>query len=97
MVMPHGRHIYDKSYNMENSTMCAYPQSDHSLTHWKRFMRCCAKCPSFNLPDQEKDGQYSEIVPSIRFHIYHIVARCSTHRRLPLNDRFFCKCKHDSS
>ena len=34
-VMPHGRHIYAKAYDMENSTMCAYSQSDHELTHWK--------------------------------------------------------------
>ena len=33
-VMPHGSHIYDKSSDMENATMCTYPQSDHALPHW---------------------------------------------------------------
>ena len=32
-VMPHGRHIYAKSYDMAKATMCAYSQSDHALPH----------------------------------------------------------------
>ena len=31
-VMPHGRHIYAKSYDMVKATMCSYHQSDHELT-----------------------------------------------------------------
>ena len=30
-VMPHGRHIYAKSYDMEKATICVYPQSNHAL------------------------------------------------------------------
>ena len=67
--MPHGSHIYSKAYNMEKVTMCTYPQYAHVLPHWKCVLRCCAKCPSINLPDQETENQYSEITPSIRFHI----------------------------
>ena len=92
--MPHGSHIYAKSYSMANATMCAYPQSDHALSHWKCVFRCCAKCPSVNLPDQETYDQYSNKIPSIRFHIYHIILSCTTHGRLPLNDKKIChKCK----
>ena len=59
-------------------------------------MRCCSKCTSVNLPDQETDDQYSNTSPSIIFHIYHIIARCTSHGRLPLNDKKFCrKCKQD--
>ena len=29
-VMPYGRHIYAKAYDMENDTMCKYPQSVHT-------------------------------------------------------------------
>ena len=29
-VMPHGRHIYSKAYDMEKATICAYSQSDHA-------------------------------------------------------------------
>ena len=65
--MPHGSHIYAKSYDTAKTTMCAYPQSDHSLPHWKCVMQCCAKCPIVNLPDQEIDYQYSNSSPSIRF------------------------------
>ena len=51
--MPHGRHIYAKSYDTEKATMCAYSQSDHALPHWKYVLLCCAKCTSNNIPDQE--------------------------------------------
>ena len=71
---------------MAKATMYEYPQSDHALPHWKCVMQCCAKCPCVDLPDQETDYQHSDTSPSIRFHVYHIIARCSTHRRLPLND-----------
>ena len=31
MVMPHGRHIYAKAYDLAKEKMCAYQQSDHEL------------------------------------------------------------------
>ena len=34
-VIPHGRHIYTKASDMERDRMCAYPQYDHALPHWK--------------------------------------------------------------
>ena len=43
--------------------MREYTHSDHSLTHWKRVMRCCDKYPRVNLPDQETDDQYSDTSP----------------------------------
>ena len=87
--MPHGRHIYSKSASMEKATMCAYPQSEHALPHWKGVMQFCAKCASVNLPYQVIDYQYSDTSPSSSFHIYNIIARCTTHERLPLNEKFF--------
>ena len=30
-VMPHGRHIYSKEYDMAKATMCKYPQSGRAL------------------------------------------------------------------
>ena len=82
---------------MEKSTMYAYLQSDNALTHWKCVLQFCAKCTSVNIPDQETDDQYSNTSPSIRFHIYHIIAHCTTHGRIPLNDKkICCKCKQYS-
>ena len=52
-VMPHGSHIDAKASDMENSTMCAYPQSDNALPRWKSLLRCSADCPCINIPDQE--------------------------------------------
>ena len=71
-------------------------QPDHALPYWKCVMRCCAKFPSINIPDQETDDQYSNTSPSIHFHIYHIIACCTTYIRLLLNYRKIClKCKQD--
>ena len=75
--MPHKCHIYAKSSYIYNTTMCVYPWYDHAIPHWKCVLCCCADCLRINLPDQETDKQYSETSPSIRFHIYHIIARCT--------------------
>ena len=77
--MPHGCHNYAKAYDMANATMCAYSQSDHALPHWKYVLLCCVKCPSIHLPEQETYDQYSNTSTSIRFHIYHLIARCAKH------------------
>ena len=87
--MPHGRNIYAKAYDMAKATICANSQSDHALPNWKRVLRCCAKCPIINLPDQETDDQYPDTSPSIRFNIYHIIARCTQHGRILLTDKKF--------
>ena len=58
-------------------------------------MQCGAKCPSVNFPDQETYYQYSNTIPSISFHIYYIIARCTKYGRLMLNDKKMCrKCQH---
>ena len=80
--MPHCRHIYAKTSDMEKATVCTYPQSDHTLPHWKYVFRFCAKCPCINLPKQETDNQYSETTPSIQFHIYQIIGSCTAHGRI---------------
>ena len=61
--MPHGRHIYAKAYDMAKATMCANSQSDHALPHWKCVLRCCAQCPSINIPDQEIDDKHPNPSP----------------------------------
>ena len=55
--MPHGSHIFANTYDMAKATMCAYPQSDHALTHWKCILRCYYNCPCVNLTDEETDYQ----------------------------------------
>ena len=84
MVMTHEPHIYAKSYDTSKATICAYTQSNHELPHWIYVMQCCAECPCVNLPYQETYDQYSDTSPSIIFHIYHLIARCTTHGRLIL-------------
>ena len=77
-VMPHGHHIFSKSSDTAKSTMCAYPQSDHALPHWKCVLQCCADCRCINIPDQGTDNQNSDTTPSIGFHIYQIIASCTS-------------------
>ena len=96
--MTHGRHIYAKASDMEKATMCTYPQYDNAFPHWKFVLRCCDKCPCINIPDQETDNQYSETTPSIMFHIYHIIRRCTDNGKTPLKDKKICyMCKQESS
>ena len=92
--MPHGRHMYTKASDMAKTAMCKYPQSDHALPHCKCVFWCYADCPCINIPDQETDNNYSEITPSIQFHFYHIIGRCTDHGRILLKDKIICyMCK----
>ena len=97
-VMPHGHHIYAKSSDMANATMCAYPQSYNSLPHRKGVLKLCANYTCINLPEQEIYNQYSDTTPSIQFHIYHIIAHFTAHGRIPFKDKeICCKCRQESS
>ena len=68
------------------------------LPHWKCVLRCCAKYPSINIPDQETDDKHPNPSHSIRFHIYHMVACFTKHGRLPLTDKKnCCECQQDTA
>ena len=54
-VIPYGRHVYAKGSYMSKAKMCTYPQSDHTLPHWKCVFRYFSDCPCINLTDQEID------------------------------------------
>ena len=95
--MPHGRHIYAKTYDMAKSTMYAYSHSYHALPHCKFLLWCCAQCPSINIPDQETYDKHLNSSPSIIFHIYHLIDRCKKHGRLPLTYKKIChECQQDT-
>ena len=79
---------------MEKATVCAYPQSDYALPHCKCVLCCYAHCPCINLTNRETAKHNSDTTPSIRFHIYHIIARCIAKGRTPLKDKKLCyMCK----
>ena len=97
-VIPHGSHIYATASDMANATMCAYPQSEHSLPHWKCVLRYCADCHCINILDQESTKKHEDTTATIRFHIYHIIGCCAIHGRLSLKDKNICSmCKQESS
>ena len=62
-VIPHGNHIYAKASDMENTTICTYPQSEHAGTHCKYVLQCCSDCPCINIPDQETTKNMTKIHP----------------------------------
>ena len=96
--MTHGRHINAKASDMEKAEMCTYPQSDHALTRWKCVLQCCDYFPCINIPHQETEKKHEETTPSIRFHIYHIIASCTAHGQIPLKDKKICyMCNQESS
>ena len=86
-VIPHGSHIYPNAYDMAKATMRANSQYDHASPHWKYVLRCCAQCPSINIPDQETYDKHPKPSTSINFHIYHLIARCTKHGRIPLSEK----------
>ena len=93
-MFPHGRHIYAKASDMAQATMCTYPQSAHVLPHWKCVLRCCADCSCINIPDKETDNHNLDTIPSIQFHIYHIIGTCTSHGIITLKYKKICHmCK----
>ena len=70
-VMPHGSHIYAKSSDISNATICTYPQSEHALPHWKCVLRCCAEFPCINIPDQETTKNMTKQHPLLVFTFPH--------------------------
>ena len=88
--MPHGRHIYAKESYMVKATMCTYPQSCRVLPHCKFLLRCCANSFCINLTDQGTNKIHEEATPSIKFHIYYTIARCTARSRIPLKDNKIC-------
>ena len=46
----------------------------------------------------KKQIKTRKTTPSIRFHIYHIIARCTAHGRIPFKDKRICyMCKQEYS
>ena len=88
-VIPHGHHIYATAAEMAMVTMCAYPPSQHALTHWKCVLRCCANCPHIDLPDQEPYRHHYNTSPSVSFRIYNLITRCIVYRRRPIDEDKF--------
>ena len=77
---------------------CMHTHSQIIIHHTVNvYLRCCAKCPSINITDQETHDQYPNTIPSISFHVFNLIARCTKHGRLTLTDKKSCrKCQNDT-
>ena len=49
---------------------------------------CCLSLYQYYWP--RNNWKHDGITPSIRFHIYHIIGRCTSHVRIPLKDKKIC-------
>ena len=72
---------------MAKETMCANSQSDHALPQWEWVLRRCSQCTRINIPHQETYDKHPNPSPSIRFQIYHMIARCTKHGRIPVTNK----------
>ena len=61
--------------------MCAYPSSKYALPHWKCVFNGCAKCSSSYLPIPESYHKNHHVSPTICFHAYQQISRCTVHGR----------------
>ena len=92
-VVPHGRHIYQTESDTDMSKICEYPSSQHALPQRKFVLHCCTNFPHIDLPGQESDRHHSKTSLTINFHVYHLIARCAVHGRLPIDKRkIYCLC-----
>ena len=80
----HGHHIYQTSPDMAISIMCDYPPSYNLLMHWKCVLCCCSNLPHIDLSGQESDRHNYNKSPTIKFHVYHLIAHCTVHGRPPM-------------
>ena len=80
--MPHKHRIYATAADMDMAKMCEYPPSQHALPHCKYVLHCCDSFPWNYLPYQEWDRHHSIISTSIRVHIYNLIAHCTVHGRI---------------
>ena len=96
-VIPHDNHIFKTVSDIAMSTMCAYPLSKFSLPHWKYDLNFCAQCTRTDLPILESDQHNFCINPTVSFHVYQQIERCTVHGRRPFNEnKQFQLCENSS-
>ena len=59
--------------------ICPCPSQHHGLSHWKCVLRCCEKCPSITISNQDKNKDATNMFSKIRFHVYRDISRCIVH------------------
>ena len=74
-----------------SSIQCA-PVDSCGRPHWKCVRRICSNCPTYQIPDVEKE----ENAGDIRFHIYLNVSKCHTHGVLPAGSRCCPTCDNEN-
>ena len=79
------------------TTTCVYPSLKYELPHWKCVLHCCVQYPQIDLPSSESDQHHSNVSPTIRFHVYQHISRCTVYGRQHFNKKKQCQCCEDST
>ena len=74
--MTHGHHSYQTSYDISMEKMCAYPPSQHALSHWKFVLCCYDNLPSIYITSKLLYNHYSNIFSTIHFRFCQPIAHC---------------------
>ena len=65
--------------------MCTCTYKNHGLQHCKYVLHCCDKCPIIFLTIQEANKNTTNTCPTIIFHVYRNVSRCTVNGRRQYN------------
>ena len=85
--MTHGRHIYETSSGMITAKMCTYPPYQHFLPHCKHVLRYYDHLPRIDIPGQESYRHQYNKYPTMQFHVYNLIVRCTAHGRRPPEEK----------
>ena len=85
--MLYGNHIYATAADIDMSTMCSYPPSQHSLPHRKCVLLCCNNFKHIAFPYQKSDMHQSITPTSLHFHIYHWIADCTVQGQSQISEK----------
>ena len=71
-------------------SMFPYNSEHNAMNHWKCVLRCCDKCPSMVIPNQEANRDTPHTYPKIHFHVYINVSHCTMHGIHPNGENTTC-------
>ena len=90
--MSHIQHRYQIAYDMEMATICVYPPSQHTFPHWNYLLHHFENFPCIDLTSQQLYKHHSNTCPTMSFHVYHLIARCTVQGRRLFYKNKSCVC-----
>ena len=75
----HGFHIYVTAENMSMAKIYPCTSKHHGIPNWKCVFCCCDEFPIIFLPSKEANKDTTNTCPTIIFHVYCNISRCTFH------------------